>query len=79
MSAPVRRKGRRKARSLKPKICRFCEELIMYIDFKDIELLSRYITEKGRILPRRITGTCHKHQKMLGTAIKRARNLSMIA
>lgn len=73
-------KKRRKKRSrlLRPKICRFCEEGILYIDFKHDELLSRYLTEKGKILPRRITGTCSQHQKMLATAIKRARVLSLI-
>jgi small subunit ribosomal protein S18 len=51
----------------------------MYIDFKDVELLLRYVTEMGRILPRRITGTCPWHQKMLTRAVKRARNIALIA
>jgi small subunit ribosomal protein S18 len=69
---------RRKRRETKVKICRLCESKINYIDFKDVELLKKYQTEKGRILPRRITGTCLDHQKMLSTAIKRARVLSLV-
>lgn len=69
---------RRKKRVLRVKICRFCENRIRGIDFKDVDLLRRYQTEKGRILPRRITGSCYVHQKMLTEAIKRARNLAMV-
>jgi len=69
---------RRKRRDSKPKICRLCESKINYIDFKDVEMLKKYQTEKGRILPRRITGTCLDHQKMLSIAIKRARVISLV-
>jgi len=69
---------RRKKRVIRVKICRFCENRIRGIDFKDVELLRRYQTEKGRILPRRITGSCYIHQKMLAEAIKRARNLALV-
>jgi len=69
---------RRKRRDSKPKVCRLCENKVNYIDFKDVELLKKYQTEKGRILPRRITGTCLDHQKMLATAIKRARVISLV-
>jgi len=55
-----------------------CENRIGALDFRDVELLRRYQTEKGRILPRRITGNCYKHQKMLTQAIKRARVLAMV-
>lgn len=55
-----------------------CENRIAAIDFRDVDLLRRYQTEKGRILPRRITGNCYKHQKMLTQAIKRARGLAMV-
>ncbi|MDD5697208.1 MAG: 30S ribosomal protein S18 [Victivallaceae bacterium] len=73
-----RRKTRRTARSSKPKICRFCESQIHYIDFLDADLLRKFQTEKGKILPRRITGTCLQHQKMLSTAIKRSRIISLV-
>ncbi len=68
---------RMKRRAAKPKICRFCESKVNYIDFKDGDTLRKFQTEKGRILPRRITGTCLKHQKMLAVAIKRARIISV--
>ena len=66
-----------KRRTNKAKICSFCENHVNYIDFKDGEQLRRFQTEKGRILPRRITGTCLNHQKMLRTALKRARIISV--
>ena len=69
---------RPKRRAAKPKICRFCENKVNYIDFKDGDLLRKFQTEKGRILPRRITGTCLKHQKMLSVAVKRARIISVV-
>ncbi len=76
---PMGNKKRRvKRRSSKPKICRLCENKILYVDFKDADLLRKFQSEKGRILPRRITGTCLKHQKMLCVAIKRARILSIV-
>jgi small subunit ribosomal protein S18 len=73
---PKRKERRRRAS--KPKICRFCESQVNYIDFKDPETLRKFQTEKGKILPRRITGTCLEHQKMLSTAIKRARIISLV-
>jgi len=69
---------RRKRRVNKPKICRFCEVCVNYIDFKDPETLKKFQTEKGKILPRRITGTCLQHQKMLSVAIERARIISLV-
>ncbi len=68
---------RRSRRKVTPKICRLCENKVKYVDFKDPETLKKFQTEKGRILPRRITGTCLKHQKMLSIAIKRARFISL--
>lgn len=58
--------------------CRFCAEKIDYIDFKDLSLLQNYVPDRGRILPRRITGTCAWHQRKLGTALKRARIAALI-
>jgi small subunit ribosomal protein S18 len=71
-------KGRKKRKPIREKSCRLCENRVAAIDFRDVELLRRYQTEKGRILPRRITGNCFKHQKMLTQAIKRARVLAMV-
>ena len=62
----------------KPKICRFCEAKVNFIDFKDAETLSKFQTEKGKIMPRRITGNCLDHQKMLATAVKRARIVALV-
>ena len=60
------------------KVCRFCEDGIKYIEYKDERLLRRFVTERGKIVPRRITGTCARHQRMLTTAIKRARHLAIM-
>ena len=60
------------------KVCYFWANHIDYIDYKDVELLKRYISEKGKILPRRVTGTCAKHQRTLTVAIKRARIMGLL-
>ena len=78
MPKKKRRKSKRKLRMSRPKVCRFCEDAILYIDFKDVETLNRYTTEQGKILPRRITGTCFDHQRMLSRAMKIARNLATL-
>lgn len=75
MASPRRRKRRKVVRQ---KVCRLCENKVTHIDFKDVELLRRYQTEGGKILPRRITGNCFKHQKMLTAAVKRARILALV-
>ena len=61
----------------KKKVCRFCNQKLK-IDYKDADTLRRFITERGKILPRRITGTCAKHQRALSEAIKRARILALL-
>ena len=61
------------------KICRFCENKIMYIDYKDDRILRRFMTERGKIVPRRISGNCATHQRKLTTAIKRGRHLAILA
>ena len=71
-------RSKRRHRQSRPKVCRFCEDGILYIGYKEVDTLVRYATEKGRILPRRITGTCPSHQKMLAAAIKRARNIALM-
>ena len=60
------------------KICKFCEATELKIDYKNYKMLRRFITEQGKIIPRRITGTCTKHQRFLTTAIKRARNIALL-
>ena len=60
------------------KVCNFCVDKVEFIDYKDVNKLKRYITEKGKIVPRRQTGTCAKHQRELTTAIKRARFMALL-
>ncbi|NUQ80262.1 MAG: 30S ribosomal protein S18 [Bacteroidetes bacterium] len=60
------------------RICRFCENGTIYIDYRDEKRLYRFITEQGKIIPRRITGTCAYHQRVLVAAIKRARHLAIL-
>jgi len=61
----------------KKKVCKFCAQK-MKIDYKDADTLRRFITERGKILPRRITGTCAKHQRALALAIKQARSIALL-
>ena len=61
----------------KKQVCAFCG-VEGEVDYKDVNRLSKYISERGKILPRRVTGTCAKHQRMVTTAIKRARNLALL-
>ena len=65
--------------SKKRKNCNFCADKVEVIDYKDAQKIKRYLTEAGKILPRRITGTCAKHQRMLASAVKRAREASLIS
>jgi small subunit ribosomal protein S18 len=67
-----------KMRRAKRKVCSFCMDKVEFIDYKDINKLRKYVTEKGKILPRRISGTCAKHQRSLTDAIKRARNIALL-
>jgi small subunit ribosomal protein S18 len=62
----------------KRKYCRFCERNIKEIDYKNVDILKRYVPERGKIAPRRVTGTCSFHQRKLSTAIKRARLLALL-
>ena len=64
--------------SIRKKVDRFHENGILYIDYKDVKLLSRFITEQGKIIPRRISGTTAKNQRMLVDAIKRARFMALL-
>ena len=60
------------------KMCRFCDQKINVIDYKDDRTLRRYLTERGKIIPRRVTGVCAKHQRQLTQAIKRGRILALL-
>ena len=78
-SRPERdRRGGGRGRMRRRKICRFCVDKVDIIDFKDVKLLQNFIPERGKILPRRISGVCTAHQRMLAEAIKRARNIALL-
>lgn len=62
----------------RPKICQFCADKHLAIDYKQMDTLRRFIDEEGKIRPRRQTGTCAKHQRQLATAIKRARHIALL-
>ena len=70
-----RDRGNRRPRR---KVCSFCVDKVQEIDYKDAAKLRKFITERGKILPRRISGTCAKHQRQLTIAIKRARNVALL-
>ncbi len=62
----------------RPKVCQFCVDKVKSIDYKQADMLRRFVSERGKIRPRRQTGTCARHQRHLTTAIKRARHLAML-
>jgi small subunit ribosomal protein S18 len=70
-------RGGRRSFSRK-KVCRFCSDQDYVLDYKDIRMMQSFVTEHGKIVPRRISGNCAKHQRSLTTAVKRARNLALV-
>jgi small subunit ribosomal protein S18 len=77
---PARRKGEGYGRKYTPrrKVCQFCADKISYVDFKDLSRLRRHLSDRGKIEPRRKTGTCALHQRALATAVKRARHMALL-
>jgi small subunit ribosomal protein S18 len=77
---PARREGAggRRQYFRRRKVCKFCTEKIDVIDYKDVRLIGQFVSERGKILPRRLTGTCSPHQRTLTLAIKRARNIALL-
>ena len=73
-------RGARRPRGRKPrrKVCAFCVDKIEYIDYKDVNRLRRFVNERGKIMPRRMSGNCAKHQRQLSEAIKRARAIALL-
>lgn len=69
---------RERGRRGKKRICNFCVDKMKRIDYKDVPKLKKYVTERGKLLPRRISGNCARHQRMLTVAIKRARNIALL-
>ena len=70
--------NRRNNMRRRKKVCYFKKNNVEFIDYKDVELLKKFISERGKILPRRVTGTSAKYQRMLTTAIKRARHMALL-
>ena len=70
--------GKKKFFYRRKRVCKFCVEKIDYVDFKDTKLLGQFIPERGKILPRRISGTCALHQRKLQNAVKRARVMALL-
>ena len=78
-AAPVAKEGKKFVKRIpRRKVCAFCQAKTDEIDYKDINTLKKYITEGGKILPRRMTGVCAKHQRVLAKAIKRARLVDLL-
>jgi small subunit ribosomal protein S18 len=69
---------KKRTRFQRKKVCRFCADKIPVIDYKDIRLLKGYVTDRGKIVPRRISGNCAKHQRELTNAVKRCRNIALL-
>lgn len=78
MAERAERNEGRAGRKMRKKVCNFCSDRIMDIDYKDVMKLRRFMSERAKILPRRVTGTCAKHQRDLTVAIKRARYLALL-
>ena len=78
MAEKLEKDNRRSNRKGRKKVCSFCVDKVEHIDYKDVAKLRRYISERAKILPRRVTGTCARHQRALTVAIKRARHLALL-
>ena len=72
------RRPRPRGRKPRRKVCSFCVDKIEYIDYKDVNRLRRFVNERGKIMPRRMSGNCAKHQRQLSEAIKRARAIALL-
>lgn len=74
----AKKSKKKKKKSSRAKVCRLTVDRVVYIDYKDVALLKHYVTERGKIIPRRITGASAKHQRMLTRAIKMARQIALL-
>ncbi|MCH7589090.1 MAG: 30S ribosomal protein S18 [Chloroflexi bacterium] len=77
-SGPQRRSGGRRSFRRRPRVCKFCADKSILIDYKLVDVLRRYITESGKIRPRRDTGACARHQRQVARAIKRSRHMALL-
>ncbi len=71
-------KDRRRRFQVRRKVCRFCVDKTPFVDYKDMKMLRFFLTERGKILPRRISGNCARHQREVTTAVQRSRNIAML-
>ena len=71
-------KEKKSARPQRKKVCHFCRDKIVYIDFKDVALLRRFVSDRGKIRARRVTGTCTQHQREVAKAVKSAREVALL-
>ncbi len=78
MSAPEKKDYQKNDYRRRKKVCYFCENKIENVDYKDVAFLRKYVSERYKILPRRATGTCAKHQRQVTSAIKIARNIALL-
>jgi small subunit ribosomal protein S18 len=78
MASTSKKRAVKKERRPKRKVCNFCAEKLSEINYKDAPRLRKYISERGKILPRRISGNCARHQRLLTTAVKRARVIAFL-
>ncbi|MCI7404157.1 MAG: 30S ribosomal protein S18 [Pyramidobacter sp.] len=69
---------RKRGGKRRPKVCFFCVDKLDEVDYKDVERLKKYVSERGKIIPRRVTGNCAKHQRQLTVAVKRARFMALL-
>lgn len=74
----AKKSKKKKKKTSRAKVCRLTVDRVVYIDFKDVAMLKHYVTERGKIIPRRITGASAKHQRMLTEAIKLARQIALL-
>ena len=74
----MERNDRNRGGRRRKKVCAFCADRVEYIDYKDVARLRRYLSERAKIVPRRVTGTCARHQRELTVAIKRARHIALL-
>jgi small subunit ribosomal protein S18 len=70
--------GQRRRPMFRRKVCRFCADKTLLIDYKDVRMIAQFVTERGKMTPSRITGNCARHQRLLTTAIKRARSVALL-
>ncbi len=75
---PYSREGGDRKKFFKRKVCYFCKNKLDVVDYKDVKSLRRYVKESGKIIPKRLTGTCSKHQRMVTRSIKRSRNIALL-